>query len=119
MEPLTRVSGVQAAALCDYDGILIETQAAVGRVNLDQLCAWSAEMGRYAGLTSTGWNGGGLQTGVFEGSMGSLLLSDVTKGYLVVVSDPTTNSGILRLELDRAAQRMRTILSGQEPRAAG
>ena len=41
--------------------------------------------------------------------MGSLLLADVGKGYLVVAGDPTTNAGMLRMEVDRAAAALREV----------
>jgi predicted regulator of Ras-like GTPase activity (Roadblock/LC7/MglB family) len=111
VDGVTRVAGVRAAMVSDYEGIPIEVRAAVGLVKQEHLCAWAAEIGRFAARTAEVWEGGPLATALFESSMGSLMLADVGKGYLVVVSDPTVNAGLLRLEVDRAAEVLRGLLS--------
>jgi len=111
IDTVTRVSGVQAAAICDYDGILIEGYTATDLVEREHLCAWAAEMGRAAAKTTESWEGGALRVALFESSVGSLMLADVGKGYLVAVGDPTTNLGLLRLEIERAAAMLRRALS--------
>jgi len=111
IDGVTRVAGVRAAALCDYEGIPIESQSAVGLVNQERLCAWAAEMGRLATRTVEVWKAGQAQLGMFESSLGSLLLADVGRGYLVVLSDPTGSSGMLRVEVERASEALRLLLS--------
>ena len=111
VEGVTRVTGVTAVAILDYDGIPIETHTALGPVNHEHLCAWAAEMGRRAAGTAEVWEGGPLQVALFESSMGALMLADVGKGYLMVAGDPTLNSGMLRLEVERAAEALRRFLS--------
>ena len=111
IDGVTRVAGVRAAAICDYDGIPIEGRSAVGLVNKEHLCAWAAEMGRLAARTAEAWQAGEAQVGMFESSMGSLMLADVGRGYLVVLSDPTGSSGMLRVEVERASGALRRLLS--------
>jgi predicted regulator of Ras-like GTPase activity (Roadblock/LC7/MglB family) len=80
-------------------------------VDTEHLCAWAAEMGRLAADTVQVWEGGPLRVALFEASMGSLMLADVGKGYVVVAGDPTLNTGMLRLEVERAADAARRFLS--------
>ena len=111
IDGVTRVAGVQAVAICDYEGIPIEGRVSIGLVNQEHLCAWAAEMGRLAARTAEAWQAGEAQVGMFESSMGSLMLADVGKGYLVVLSDPTGNSVMLRMEVERASGALRRLLS--------
>ncbi|MBM3474039.1 MAG: hypothetical protein FJX75_12280 [Armatimonadetes bacterium] len=111
IDGVTRVAGVRAAALCDYEGIPIEARSPVGVVNQESLCAWAAEMGRLAARTVESWRAGEVRVGLFESSMGSLMLADVGRGYLVVLSDPTGSTGMLRVEVERASEALRRLLS--------
>ena len=110
IDGVTRVAGVRAAAICDYEGIPIEALSAVGLVNQEHLCAWAAEMGRLAARMAEAWQAGEAQVAMFESSMGSLMLADVGRGYLVVLSDPTGSSGMLRVEVERASEALRRLL---------
>jgi len=111
IDGLTRVAGVTAATITDYEGIVIEAQAAVGILDNERLSAWAAQMGSLAAHTAEAWDGGSLRVAAYESSMGSLMLADVGKGYLVVIGDPTVNVGMLRLEVDRAAEELKRLLS--------
>ncbi len=108
---VTRVTGVTAAAVVDYEGIPIETHVALGPVHHEHLCAWAAEVGRLATDLAQVWAGGPLEVALFEASMGSLMLADVAKGYLVVAGDPTLNAGMLRLEVERTAEGLKRFLA--------
>ncbi|MGQ9730680.1 MAG: roadblock/LC7 domain-containing protein [Candidatus Zipacnadales bacterium] len=119
LETLTRVDNIEMAAMCDYDGIVIAAQAAIGTLTDEQFAAWAAEMGRAALGVTQNWNGGDLRLAVFEASMGLLILANVGKGYLVVASDPTANAGLLRLETERAAEALRRVLGTAPTETAG
>lgn len=110
LERLTRITGVKAAALTDYEGILIEEQAAIGLVSAEDLSARSAEVGRLVRRTADVWGGGQMQVAFLESSMGTLVLADVGRGYLLVVADPTVNAGMLRLGVEQAAEQLRRLL---------
>jgi predicted regulator of Ras-like GTPase activity (Roadblock/LC7/MglB family) len=110
IDAVSRVTGVTAVAVVDYEGIPIESRATLGQGENERLCAWAAELGRVAVDTVAEWEGGPLQVTMFEASMGSLMLADVGRGYLVIAGDPALNAGMLRLEVDRAAEILRQFL---------
>jgi len=111
IDGVSRVTGVAAVAVVDYEGIPIEMRAAFGAADAERLAAWAAELGRLAAETAESWDGGRLQLALFESSMGSLMLADLGRGFLVVSGDPTLNTGRLRLEVEKAVEPLRQFLA--------
>jgi len=111
IDELTRVNGVNVVSLCSRDGIPIASQAPVGTADQDRIAAMSAEIGQAVHVLSSSWDGAGFAIAAFEASSGKLVVADVEKAYLAVLSDQAANTGLLRLSVERASGQLREALS--------
>jgi len=117
LEDVTRVPGVNMAAVCAYDGLCIATQAAFGMENEDRVAAMSAEIGRAVKALVSSWDGGGFGTAAFEAATGKLVISDTGRAFLTVVTDQNANTGLLRLKVEQAAEELKEALAPAPPGA--
>ena len=111
IDDVTRVNGVNIVSLCSRDGIPIASQAPVGAADEDRIAAMSAEIGQAIQVLSSSWDGAGFAIAAFEASSGKLVVADVGKAYLAVLSDQAANTGLLRLSVERACEQLRKALS--------
>ncbi len=114
LDQVTRVAGVRAAVFCDYEGIHIASQSAIGAAEEERVAAMAAEIGRSASKLLRAANGDQLQMAMFGAANGNLVMADATRGFLVALTDQAANTGLLRMAVEKAAER----LSGELGRAA-
>jgi predicted regulator of Ras-like GTPase activity (Roadblock/LC7/MglB family) len=104
---MTRLTGVKAAAICSHDGLSILAQVSAGMPEEERIAAMTAEIARSASALLASSGEDALQTAVFEAAAGKIVVADVGRGYLVAVTDQTSSTGLLRLEIDHAAAELR------------
>lgn len=110
LDQVTRVAGVRAAVFCSYDGISIASQTAVGVAEDEQVAAMVAEIGRATRRLLRNLDDDEHQMAMFGASTGNLVMADAAKGFLVAITDQAANTGLLRMEVERAAQELSTRL---------
>jgi len=71
----------------------------------------SAAIGRAASLLLGTAAGDGLKAAVFDATQGKLVIGDMGRGYVVAIADPGANLGLLRLEVETAAEELRASLA--------
>lgn len=121
LDQVTRVAGVRAAVLCDYEGIHIASQSVIGAAEEERVAAMAAEIGRSASDLLRTADGDRLQMAMFGAANGNLVMADATRGFLVALTDQAANTGLLRMEVEKAAERLSGELgrgSDDEPEEA-
>lgn len=121
LDQVTRVAGVRAAVFCSYDGINIASRSAVGAAEDEQVAAMAAEIGRTARKLLHSAGGEQLQMAMFGAANGNLVMADAARGLVVAITDQAANTGLLRMEVEKAAEVLSTELhgpAGEEPQQA-
>jgi predicted regulator of Ras-like GTPase activity (Roadblock/LC7/MglB family) len=121
LDQVTRVAGVRAAVFCSYDGINIASQSAVGAAEDEQVAAMAAEIGRTAKKLLRSAGGEQMQMAMFGAASGNLVMADAARGLVVAITDQAANTGLLRMEVEKAAEVLSTELhtpSADEPQQA-
>ena len=107
---VTRVAGVRAAVFCSYDGISIASQSAVGAAEDEQVSAMAAEIGRAVQELLRNADNDEFEMAMFGASTGNLVMADAARGFLVALTDQAANTGLLRMEVEKAARHLSTEL---------
>jgi predicted regulator of Ras-like GTPase activity (Roadblock/LC7/MglB family) len=112
LDQVTRVAGVRAAVVCDYEGIHIASQSAVGAAAEESVAAMAAEIGKSAAKLLRTADGDELKMAMFGAANGNLVMADAGKGLLAALTDQAANTGLLRMEVEKAAERLASELEG-------
>lgn len=106
LDQVTRVAGVRAAVFCDYKGLHIASQSAVGAAEEEQVAAMAAEIGRSASRLLRAAHGDRLGMATFGAANGNLVMADAGRGFLVALTDQAANTALLRMEVEKAGDRL-------------
>jgi predicted regulator of Ras-like GTPase activity (Roadblock/LC7/MglB family) len=112
LDQVTRVAGVRAAVVCDYEGIHIASQSTVGAAAEESVAAMAAEIGRSATKLLRTADGDRFRMAMFGSANGNLVMADAGRGFLAALTDQAANTGLLRMAVEKAAERLASELEG-------
>lgn len=82
----------------------------------------AAEIGRTAKKLLHSAGAEQLEMAMFGAANGNLVMADAARGLVVAITDQAANTGLLRMEVEKAAEVLSTELHGpsaEEPQQAG
>jgi len=102
LEMLTRTRGVLGAVVATEDGLPLATRLRSGH-DKEGMAAAAAAMGQLAGKTLERLGRGGLEVATLEASKFTFVVRRVSVGFLLSVTEPEANVGLIATEMGRAA----------------
>ncbi len=112
LDQVTRVAGVRAAVVCDYEGIHIASQSTVGAAAEESVAAMAAEIGRSVTKLLRTADGDKFRMAMFGSANGNLVMADAGRGFLAALTDQAANTGLLRMAVEKAAEQLADELQG-------
>ena len=108
---LRKSGGVEACAAVSRDGLLIRSSSMQKEQYAESFAAMSATMLGAAETASTELGKGVPNRVIVESSMGRLIAVGAgSKALLIVIVSPETGLGLILLELDKAAKKLKELL---------
>ena len=108
MSDLNRVSGVRGTMFITRDGMVVVADVDAG-VDSDRIAAMAATLAVKTDDCLEKTDRGRLVQAMLNATEGKVFLSDAEKGILVVVTDNDVNTGLVRLEMRAAADRLKKV----------
>ena len=103
LETINRTRGVLGSALVGTDGILIAAEMADPQM-ADLVSALAASLSDMGGKLAEASGAGTVGQILLEGETGKVLVLSVSLGWLVVLTAPDVNIGLVRVEMRQAAK---------------
>jgi len=103
LETINRTRGVLGSALVGTDGILIAAEMADPQT-ADLVSALAASLSDMGGKLSEACGAGAVGQILLEGETGKVLVLSVSLGWLVVLTSPDVNIGLVRVEMRQASK---------------
>ena len=109
LSDLNKVDGIKGSMVVDKDGLIITSQIPSG-IDTEVIGAVVSAVFDSAEKTVSEINQGTLQQMIIEGEYGKILMTDVEKGILVVLTDSNVNLGLIRISMKRSTDKIKNVL---------
>lgn len=103
LETINRTRGVLGSAVVGADGILIASEMADSQM-ADLVSALAASLSDMGAKLGEACGAGNVNQILLEGDSGKVLVLGVSLGWLVVLTAPNVNVGLVRVEMRQAAK---------------
>lgn len=103
---LNKLRGVRGSLLVAPDGMVVTSALAEG-LQEDVVGAMAASVATTALRCLERMGIGRLSQALLDATNGKLFLCDAGVGYLVTLADPDVNTGLIRVEMRAAAEKIR------------
>jgi len=105
---LNKTPGIQGCFLVDSDGIIILSDFATD-VNDEMMGALASSIINTTSKVVEKLNHGELQSFTFETDKSKLFFNNTKAGFLVAVTSPDANIGLIRMEMKSASEKINNI----------
>jgi len=109
LSDLNKTDGIKGSMVVGKDGLVIATQMP-GGIDTELIGAMASAAYGSAERTASEINQGTLEQMMIEGEHGKTLMTDAGEGILVVLSDSKVNLGLIRINIKRATEKVKSAL---------
>ncbi len=106
---LNKTEGVKGSMVVGKDGLVIAAQMPSG-LDTELIGAMASAAYGSAERTASEINQGSLEQMMIEGEHGKTLMTDAGEGILVVLTDSKVNLGLIRINIKRATEKVKSAL---------
>ena len=106
---LNKTEGIKGSMVVGKDGLVIAAQMPSG-IDTELIGAMASAAYGSAERTATEINQGTLEQMMIEGEYGKTLMTDAGEGILVVLTDSKVNLGLIRINIKRSTEKVRSAL---------
>jgi predicted regulator of Ras-like GTPase activity (Roadblock/LC7/MglB family) len=106
---LNKTEGIKGSMVVGKDGLVIASQMPSG-IDTELIGAMASAAYGSAERTATEINQGTLEQMMIEGEYGKTLMTDAGEGILVVLTDAKVNLGLIRINIKRSTEKVKSAL---------
>jgi len=106
---LNKTEGIKGSMVVGKDGLVIASQMPSG-IDTELIGAMASAAYGSAERTATEINQGTLEQMMIEGEYGKTLMTDAGEGILVVLTDSKVNLGLIRINIKRSTEKVKSAL---------
>jgi predicted regulator of Ras-like GTPase activity (Roadblock/LC7/MglB family) len=106
---LNKTEGIKGSMVVGKDGLVIAAQMPSG-IDTELIGAMASAAYGSAERTATEINQGTLEQMMIEGEYGKTLMTDAGEGILVVLTDSKVNLGLIRINIKRSTEKVKSAL---------
>jgi hypothetical protein len=109
LEDINKVTGVKGALVAGFDGLVIASTASRD-YDSEAICALASSIYSTVEKSMEDMNQGAMRQIITEGENGMVIMVAAGSGILVVLTEPSINLGLLRMEIKRSVSRIEAAL---------
>ncbi|CAB3287293.1 Roadblock/LC7 family protein [Methanocaldococcus lauensis] len=106
---LNKTEGIKGSMVVGKDGLVIASQLP-GNVDAELVGAMASAAFGASERTISEIGMGNLEQAMVEGEHGKILMIDAGEGILVVLTDAKVNLGLIRINMKRAAEKIKAMI---------
>lgn len=106
---LNKTEGIKGSMIVGKDGLVIATQLP-GNIDAELVGAMASAAFGASERTISEIGMGNLEQAMIEGEHGKILMIDAGEGILVVLTDEKVNLGLIRINMKRAAEKIKAMI---------
>ncbi len=109
LSDLNKTEGIKGSMVVGKDGLVIASQLPSG-VDSELIGAMASAAFGSAERTASEINQGALNQMMIEGTYGKTIMMDAGDGILAVLTDSNVNLGLVRIQIKRSSDKIRSAL---------